>query len=246
MQKSQIRLSLMLVFAGFSLSLSSCMFSPSTQKPQVASQALKVEHTVGSEPALNQRQRVNVGEVMYSEFEYRTGRAAQTVGKAFSKTVLFGDVKMPRGTLLAFKPNTDYPTYCTEEPVYFKMSQNTASDIACFADENEDGWFDRVQVPSVKFGTWTDTDGPTYGIESVNRKSKERVELVYQGRGENSIKMLYREVNAQGEQTVSQTAEYALNPGGSATQVGFKKARLLIESADNSGITYQVQKSFKE
>jgi len=245
MQQSQRRLSFILVLAGFSFSLSGCMFSQSTQKPQMPSLPLKVQHKVVHEPPLNQTNRVNVGEVMYSEFEYRTGRAAQTLGKSFSKTVLFGDVKMQPGTLLAFKPNTDYPTYCTEEQVYYQMSKNTPSDIACFADENEDGWFDRVQVPSVKFGTWTDTDGPTYGIETVNRKSKERLELLYQGRGENTIKILYREINAQGEQTVSQTAEYAIAPGTSSTQIGFKKARLLVESADNSSISYQVQKSFK-
>ncbi len=244
MPQYHIQLKSILALIGVSFALSGCLLGPTTEKSQIPAQALKTQRTTASEPALNTTQRVNVGEVMYSEFEYRSGRAAQTLDQSFTKTVLLGDVKIPQGTVLAFKPNTDYPTYCSESPVYFKMGQNAPSDIACFADDNEDGWFDRVQVPSVKFATWTDSEGPRYAFDNVNRKSKERLELLYQGRSENSLKILYREINAQGQQTVSQTAEYAL-AAGSTTEIGFKKARLLIEQADNSGITYRVLERFK-
>ncbi len=239
------RATLLLIATTLSVSLSSCMMTtPSTHKPQINPTTLTIQQKNGYEPALKQTRRVNVGDVMFSQFEYQTGTAAQTTGKTFVKTVLFGDVKLPPGTLLNFMPEAAYPTYCTSDKVYYGMGTQTAADIACFADEAQDGEFERVQVPSVKFGTWTDTDGPSYSIATVNRKKKERQELLYQGRGQNTIKVMYRELNAQGEQTISQTAEYALAADGSA-QIGYKKARLMVETADNSGVTYQVLEGFK-
>ena len=237
------RVSLILGSAAVALSLSACSLTQSS-KPQLSADAIKLESKAVSEPALKQVYQVNVGEVMYSEYVLQAGMAAQTTGKRnFAKTILFGDVKLSVSSILEFKPEEDYPTYCSTDFVYYPMNKKTATDVACFADEDEDGWFDRVQVPSVKFGTWTKTDGPTYKVQAVSRKGKARTELWYQGRSAETIKIAYQETNAKGEQTVSQTAEYAM-PSTGSTQIGFKKARLVIEKADNQGIRYRVTQGF--
>ncbi len=241
MQKTSCTLGFISVFS--SLLLAGCWSMPEQREP-VAAQAVKIETQAGHEPAFQVSQQVNVGEVMYSEFEYQHGQAAQTSGAHFTQTVLFGEVKMPQGTLLESVDEADHPTYCSSEKVYYAWGKKTATDIACFADENADGGFERVQVPSVKFGTWTPTEGPTYSIQSINRKKNARQALFYQGRSGDTLKLAYREMDERGEPLASQTAEYTLSASGH-TEIGFKKARLLIESADNSGIRYQVLQGFK-
>ncbi len=236
-----------LVLAGLTLAgIAGCGGPALNSQPELA-RAAPLESRRAHEPELKQTHEVNVGEVMYSEFVYQRGSAAQLIDAAYSKNVLLGEVKLTAETLLEKQEAADYPTYCSTDKVYYSFTEETPSDIACFTDEEGDGWFDRVRVPGIKFGTWTKTeDGPRYRIQTVERRGSERQELLYQGLAGNTLKLAYREYDRQGEPGASQRVEYTLSAEGAPTPIGFKQARLMIDSADNTRIRYRVLRGFEE
>ncbi|MCB1875571.1 MAG: hypothetical protein KDH88_06305 [Chromatiales bacterium] len=209
-------------------------------KPPVA----PMQQTSVSEPQLHSHSSGAVGEVIYQEYVLMQGTGASlATGKNFTTNVLFGEVRLLPGSLLHAKAGADYPTYCTAAKVYTRFVDDSPSDIACFADDDGDGWFDRVQVPSVKFGSWTDSEGPHYQLGAVDRHSQARQQLVYLGRTENSVKIGYRRIDENGDETASQTVEYALAAAG-ATEVGYRKLRMRIDAATNSEIRYEIVRGF--
>lgn len=214
-------------------------------EPSVGKDAIVGQPAPGSEPPIHKLSSANVGEVMYRQSEVFSGVGAQLQGEGeFRTSVLFGEVRLTPTTALLEQEEADYPTYCTQTRVYTRFGKDQASDIACFADDDRDGWFDRVQVPSVKFGSWTDSDGPRYATGPMRLQSSGGQQLIYLGRTDNSIKVGYRQLDENGQVGASQTVEYALGLSQGATEVGFRQLRMRIDSATNSEVRYEVLRGF--
>ena len=75
------------------------------------------------------------------------------------------------------------------------------------------------------------------------RQPNLRMELIYNGKVDNSVRFLYRELSSgYMRDAFSQEVQYDLNEGN---EIGFKGARLLIHNATNRTIEYEVLDHFE-
>ena len=75
------------------------------------------------------------------------------------------------------------------------------------------------------------------------RQPNLRMELIYNGTVDNSVRFLYRELSSgYMRDAFSQEVQYDLNE---SKEIGFKGARLLIHNATNRNIEYEVLEHFE-
>lgn len=123
---------------------------------------------------------------------------------------------------------------------------NLGERLACFTDRDNDSVFDQV-----KFWTNYFTERGTYEVEApyttqfhVPGKSGFRKELVYQGRGQGTMHLLYREYEAGDLVRPAYTQELTYEVQDGRATVAFREVRVEVLSASNTEVTYRVTSQF--
>jgi hypothetical protein len=200
---------------------------------------------IGEFPDQGKRVEKEVGDVIYSKFDYLEIVGAE-LAAPFERRHIFGRVAVPAGQFLAPRDAGKGLEYCTRENSY---SQASHRDIVCFLDENKNGKFEMFRIPTLKFGSWTKLkDGELAYTEALDLDASTgyRRDLLYQGISGAVIKLGYREyLDNLARPAFEQEVTYTLEAGG-ATEVAFRGARLRIFGASNTAISYEVLSSLRD
>ena len=199
---------------------------------------------LGSEPALGVVTQTDVGGVIYAEYQYTRQEGARLSDK-FSIPYGFGHIEIESGYVLAGFINGSRREYCTTDRRYYDQVFGPY-DIVCFSSKGDDAnAFDMIRVPSLLMGDW-------YAIEKVEYKKTDfpgykkghRIELIYQGISNRSVKMTYREYKDDFAQPASQKEIASeLDPNRSIV-IDFKGAEIDVMQATDSKITYRIKRGF--
>lgn len=207
-----------------------------------------VNRRVGESPALRTPSVRAVGEVIYETFDYDEWQGAQ-LAEPLMIDVLAAEATLGPGDPLIAAQEEGLTVYCTAKPTLRVAGQAPSSRI-CLADRNKDG----------KFDTWRAPEGPPARIKWAPLKVETafstgpamaptgkgyRYELLYQGLSANVVRLLYREyIDDLIRPAFQQELSYTLATAGS-TEISFRLTRLVIESADNNTIRYEILSSLK-
>lgn len=204
-----------------------------------AQEGANSKRMVGAEPPIGVRASRDVGEVVYSKFDY-TATAGIRVLEDFSTRELLRRVTLLQGTFLTATESKKATDYCTKEGA---VSGFEPGEIVCFRDLDRDGRLERLHIPGTRFGAYkvVEGSGPRYKEDvDLDATIGFRRELLYDGLSSGVVRLGYREfINSMARPAFQQDLTYTLEPSG-PTEVGFRGARLRIHSASNQGIDYEV------
>lgn len=203
-------------------------------------------YEVGERPEIGVRTAADVGDVVYTKYDYLEKRGAQLV-EEFRDGFLLGKIAVPAGTFLQGRGSGRQLEYCSEE-LFYRDPLTGPLDIVCFADWNSDQRFEMVRVPQLKFGNWKTlkTPGPRYRESSTAGSQGFRKELIYQGISGQVINLAYREyVDNMARPAYQQEVTYNLEPG-ETTEARFQGAVIEIFDANNNQIEYRVVEGFRD
>lgn len=204
--------------------------------------AIPARHTIGTMPEMNRVSTADVGSTIYAEFDYIKQSGARLIQDYDSGYVL-GRVVVPAQEFLEVRGDQ----FCTTTSAYHDLLVGPY-DIVCFKDRDKDGQFDEIRVPNIMLGKWRDLARPLpYRTSNVaGEATGTRLELIYQGRAGEVIKMTYREyVYNLVQPALQQEAQYTLKNNGEPTEISFKGARILVFDASNNQIVYKVTRGFE-
>lgn len=193
----------------------------------------------GESPDKDVVSEVTVGEALYARFDYVEYYGAKLT-QGYDSKFMLGTISVPRGLMLIERPGKERPQYCSAQPLY---SRADMSDIVCFQDVNEDGAFEEIRVPTLRFGGWAKIKtAPVPYEEAVDQEQTNgfREELLYQGVAGSSLSISYREFKDDfARPAFQQDLQYTLAPEGE-TEIAFRGARIIVISATNTMIRYRV------
>lgn len=199
----------------------------------------------GKEPTLGITTHVDVGEAIYTEFDYIEQESAYLIN-GYMKPFGLGKITIAPGYLLLGYLGDGKKQYCTPTLEYSPPMAGPY-DIVCFSDSNNDkNSFDKIRVPTINFGSWIDiNDSIPYkpGVAAAAKGTK--FELLYQGIFNGTLKITYREyIDSLARPAFFQEVNYTLNPNG-ITNISFRRADIDVIEANNNGITYRIKDGFK-
>lgn len=204
-----------------------------------AQQAENVKHMVGAEPPIGARARKDVGEVIYSKFDY-TATVGVRLLEDFSTRELLRHVDLVQGTFLTATNGKKATDYCSKEG---SVSGFAPGEFVCFRDLNRDGRLEQLHIPGTRFGAYKMLKGPGPAYKEdldLDATTGFRRELLYDGLSGGIVRLGYREfINSLARPAFQQDLTYTLDQTG-PTEVVFRGARLRIYSASNEGIDYEV------
>lgn len=198
----------------------------------------------GSNPAMGIMSEADVGSVIYEEFRFQATETAyllETIEEGFS----LGDLTAIAGTSLPAYRGDNGVQYCSDERLYSDPLVGPYS-IACFSDLDRDGHFDRVRVPSIKFGAWSKLDKPVAYRIAVTPATPDGIknELIYQGIDRGTLRLAYREfMDNFIRPAYQQDVTYQMTEAG-PTFIRFRGVEIEVLEANNQGITYRVLAGF--
>lgn len=201
-------------------------------------------YEIGEFPEIGQRRVANVGDVIYTKYDYVAQKGARLTD-GYEGGFLLGRVGVPAGTFLRALGVGGSVEYCTERELYYDPLTGPY-DVVCFADWDRDGRFEKVRVPSLKFGNWGEVKGSPLAFreDSQTLESGFKKELLYQGISGSTVTVAYREYSDDLiRPAFQQQASYTLEAPGPTT-VGFQEVRIEIYGADNQGLDYRVVQGF--
>ena len=221
------------------LLLASCLLAGCAT---TGSMLLPAQRKVGEDPPLGSRSTVEVGEALYSLYDYSESKSARLLS-GYDHPYALGRISVTPsdGMPQRANPNRLIAEFCTARKTY-RDPLVGPYDVTCFLDVNTDGVFDKVKVPSIKFGSSSEVkQAAAYRVVSDLQDGFRR-ELVYSGLDGSTLRLVYREFN-QGlaRPAFSQDLTYQLGEAGTTT-ISFRGARIDIHQAGNQGITYTVVK----
>jgi hypothetical protein len=196
---------------------------------------------VGETPEKGVDTEVSVGEVIYAKFDYVEYYGAR-IPAGYNGKFMLGQVSVPPSTLFVeHTAKQQQVQYCSREPLY--VQGRTLTDIVCFKDTNQDGKFEEIRVPSLRFGGWAKLKVPPLpyeeGVDHEQTKGF-RQELLYQGIDGNSLSLSYREfIDSLARPAFQQDVRYTLDADGE-TEIAFRGARFLVFSASNTSLRYRL------
>lgn len=187
----------------------------------------------GSNPELNNTKKTTVGSTIYREFDYKVTPAIELEKDLISSQFYFA----ANSKLMALKENN--------KTIYTSMNSNLGDYVSDF---NNDGKIDHIKAREDILKDWTPLKNPVPYKESESVKTENsegfEVELLYQGKMQNSITILYREYKDDfARPAYTQKVEYELNKEGS-TEIVFKGAKIKVLGASSNELTYEVLKGF--
>ena len=219
------------------------------------------EHEIGKTPELGLISKVNVGDAIYTEFDYKEvqregGRHSEwaRLTQGYKGSFALGRISIAPGDLLAgYSDQNSLKQYCSTNRTYFDPLVGPY-DISCFSDSLGDGSFDKVRVPGIMYGSWKNISSVPFKKEVTRERVGApagqiriegfKYELLYQGVSDKTLRITYREyINDLARPAFYQEVIYVLNPSGTTT-INFKKVEIEILAANNNLITYRVNKGF--
>lgn len=190
----------------------------------------------GSIPEINQESSTDVGSTIYTEFDYQE---IETIR-------LTEDVK---SSITDIPANTSLTAMTMDGVLVYQPYGTVNYPGILLSDQNEDGKLDRIKNISSMNSRWINLQpAAAYeDAESIPTQSGGfKLELVYQGKTGNTIKVLYREFNNDiARPAFSQVVEYDLDGNGTGI-IAFKGARIEVLEASSSEIEYRVIKGFED
>lgn len=205
-----------------------------------------VEQHIGQSVDYNTTVDANVGDTIFSQFDY-SSRDGITTAQPFTQGAGLGRVRLPDGAFLAPYLIDNQKTYCTEENVYYDPLMGAISP-ACFRDINGNGAFEKMLVkPGPVFLNYDLEQDLPYKKTTLSSGSTGYIyELLYNGVSGNVINISYREfLDNFIRPAFQQDLQYTLATDG-ATQISFKGVKMEILSANNNQITYRVITGFRK
>jgi len=194
-------------------------------------------------PELNEVNSVEVGDTIVSKgkiYEYD----GIVLNKALSRGdgVLLAKVTVPAGTLIARNEDSKF-TYYESDSIAIQYQPDPIGGI-CIAKKDPNEMYIYVATPL--FERYTIKRFPqiehTKVVDYENPSFEQ--ELIYNGKTNNSVKFLYRELkNNLMRDSFSQEVQYDLKDGA---VIGFKGVRIEIVEATNLHLKYRVLKSFPD
>ncbi|MGB0213095.1 hypothetical protein [Algiphilus sp.] len=222
-------------------SLGACAITPAPQPV--------IDDHAGSAPGGEEAHSTMVGDVMLTTYAYRAQRFAVLREPLPAITpdgedegvmaYLFGDGDKV-APLDRLEPGTRLPLSETHEGARAFCQRRR-----CVRDADGDGTLDSEFIVSAKEGAVEVREGlrVPYAIEDDVAESRESVkrDLVYQGRGSDTIKVAYREFQDGrfARPAFFQELSYQLAEEG-PTSIGFRSARIEVLEASNTEIRYRV------
>lgn len=197
-------------------------------------------HRVGHLPAHAAVSTTDVGEVMYAEYDYFSlGWRRVRFPRDFEWGLPTTTVSIPAGDSLV---SIGGGAYCTVAERYSSLGFRRR---VCFADENQDMRFDRIQIEGTIVGYSVDVPYVPYSAgEKEVLRGGFRQEIVYQGVTGGAIRILYREyTNDFARPAYYQDISYDYQPG---VTIRFKGARAEILDANREQVTYKVLGGFNK
>lgn len=194
------------------------------------------EYQTGHFPEKNIETKVNVGQVMVSEYDY----LAQD--RAILRDSISGSFWKSRNSAVA---GSSLVAAISQGMKIFCQPPGGVG-TPCLKDTDEDGFFDKASTMNV-YGMLvneTNIDPVGYRLANQNIEDGFKYELLYQGNDENVVRIAYREYTDNlARPAFSQDLSYTLDIN-SSTPVRFKDVSLTIHSADNNEIIYTVHTGF--
>lgn len=198
----------------------------------------------GQSPAIGQTSSVRIGEAIFKDFRYYATRGAITK-QSFSHSGFAEFANVPASSNLASMRIDNDEAYCTRGAAYKNIS--TAFPL-CFTDRNADSIFDTAYILGPNgIGQWRSDIMIPYEVgEQVADAGGFRYEILYQGVSSGTLRLTYREFTDNFiRPAFQQDLTYTLNRGR-PTEVSFRSARFIINSADNNSISYRVLSGLRQ
>ncbi len=201
------------------------------------------KYNTGKKPPLNQVSEANVGEPIYSEFDYVESSGVRLT-EGYNASYSLGSISIAPGGFLHGLRIGDEVQYCTKEKAYSDPLIGPW-DVVCFSG-NKHGAFTKLRVSTVYFNYWRTPDAPVpFKKASISKDARgKKTELLYEGLSGNTIRVVYREyVDNFARPAFFQEVTYNLNKEG-PTELRFKGVKMSILKADNNGIQYVIKNGF--
>jgi hypothetical protein len=218
------------------------LFSFGCSKPLIYTQSYKE----GNNPQLNKASEATIGSTIYEEFSYRAAKAAIMKTDVHAKSSFGMSYDVPAGMPCYEAPYENEMLYCSEARTA-RDPFGTPVNLSCFKDTNGDGKFDKVtHNQGISMGYWSELNPPVqYEIKdhAIPDKNGIKRELLYQGKSNKVIKIVYREfVQNMARPAFTQELQYTLDK--LPMEISFKKSIIKVTSADNKSIQYIVYSKF--
>lgn len=203
---------------------------------------------IGSYPDIGSERTIDVGQIIYTEFEYDT-YVDTILRDKFADRRLMGSVEVPADVLLrgVTAPDGTFQFCSTEN--YYKDPITGPYDIVCFGDFDNDFLFEQFRVPAISMGKWKQIEIPVRYErvlidDKVDKGRGFKYELIFQGLDEGDIKISYREyVDNMARPAFTQVVEYEVDDKNE-TEIAFKGARVSVTEVTSNYLTYRVTKGF--
>lgn len=200
---------------------------------------------VGEEPALAVQTTRDVGEVIYSKFDYVATSGVRLLD-SFEGKELLRKIYLPRGTFLAARSAKGQVDLCTEPGLFEGFDEG---EVVCFRDSDRDGRLEQLHIPGTRFGAWRMLKAAPLRYEEaidLDRTKGFRRELLYDGLAGGVVRLGYREfIDNMARPAFQQDLTYTLEPEG-PTDAAFRGARIRIHRASNQEISYEVVASLRD
>jgi hypothetical protein len=208
-------------------------------------------HHIGSTPELNSYKLIDVGEVIYEEYDVTLVDLVR-----LEASYGYNDDHFEKGTLLTGYLISDAKFYCANRysSPYPNMSVYASASMfdlikPCFRDTDFDGKFDKIKSsPSREIQLNAALRNKPLPYTTTNGQQKYakgfKKQLLYQGVVNNGINISYREFSDNmARPAFTQEVKYELDSSGKAT-LGFQGARIEVYNASNTGLSYKVINGF--
>lgn len=187
----------------------------------------------------------DVGEVVYSKFDYTETTGVRLL-EPFQTKHLARRIALNEGDFLTGYQRKKAVDFCSDERAVAGFQQG---DTVCFRDTDDDGRFDQLHIPGTAFGAWAPIkERPLRYADGISLDASKgyRRELLYEGISGNVVRLTYREyIDDFVRPAFQQDLTYSLETGA-PTEVGFRGARLRVHSASNQTISYEVLSGLRD
>lgn len=233
----QNRVKLLLVFMLMLLFVGGCASIQTVSSPK---------HRIGHAVELNELSTANVGDVIFSQFDYYSTEGAVMIN-SFSKAVGLGSVKVPAGEFLLEVRIDEKKAYCTEHLTYVDPLVGPYK-TSCYFDTDDNKRFEKLWVaPGALPFTYDISPEIPYKITEIHTGSQGfKYELLYNGISGNVIHLSYREfIDNLIRPAFQQDITYTIKDE-KPTVINFRGVKIEVLSVGNNEIQYRVLSGFNK
>ena len=198
--------------------------------------------SIGQQPAVGVTSSATVGSAMFTQWDYIAQKFAIPSMNIVKKTAL-GGMNIPAGTQLPYTIKDGKECYCTTYIAWRDFLNAPVTGI-CFVSLDGKVFTSFIQTGDVGNHMLSlDTPIPYKEMEMMSGNSGFKMEIMYLGKDNNTIKIAYREYTGNTiRPAFTQEVSYTL-PALPST-ISFRTVRLEVIKADNNEISYKVLSGF--